>query len=123
MTDSFTITNAGFLDNGLHVQLRYNDRESSFDYAELALTTSDGTLLGSGLECKERERFNYVGFDTEQGYRFTEFIFDVSLEELEGAALSADCTSGGYLLDGDWEVTFSFVQSEQVEISGNDVLP
>lgn len=47
----------------------------------------------------------------------------MSSEELEGAILSADCTSGGYLLDGDWEVTFSLVQNEQVKISGNDVLP
>lgn len=122
VTDSFTITNAGFLDSGLHIQLRYNDRESPSDYAELSLTTSDGAIIGNSLECTERERYCDVGFCTQQGYRFIEFIFDVSPAELEGAALNADCTSGGYLLDGDWEVTFSLVPIEE-EVSGNGVQP
>lgn len=121
-TDSYTNTNAGFLDNGLHIQLRYNDCESPSDYAELSLTTSDGAIIGSSLECTERERFCDVGFCTQQGYRFIEFIFDVSPEELQGAALNVDCTSGGHLLDGDWEVTFSLVRSEE-EVSGNDMQP
>lgn len=90
------------------------------DYGALTLTTSDGTLIGNTLECKERNRFCDVGFQDQSGHRLTEFIFDISLEDLEGASLDGNFTSGGYLLDGDWEVTFSFNQSE---IPEEDVLP
>lgn len=110
--DGFTITAAGFLDNGLHIQLRYNNRNAPHDYGDLTLTTSDGNIIGNVLGCEMRDRFCWVGFRDQHNYRYTEYIFDVSPEELEGASLSGRFITGGYLLDGDWEVTFSFEQNE-----------
>lgn len=105
VADGFEVTAAGFLGNGLHIQLHYMGK-SEHDHENLMLALSDGTLIGHALDA-QREFCCSVGFYGENGDRYTEYIFDITPEELEGASLCGDYLSGGYLLDGDWEVTFS----------------
>lgn len=106
--DGFTVTAAGFLDTGFHIQLRQNRKDAEHDYGALILTDARGNAYGGTLECNRREQFCSVSFRDASGYEYTEFIYDISPEELAGASLRGSFRSGGFLLDGDWEVTFSF---------------
>lgn len=138
IAEGFTVTAAGFLDDGFHVQVRYDNKDSLrdsgeltnfaqthvirngslHDSGELTLITSDGTTIGNVFPFHNSGRYCCVSFKDEAQYQYTEYIFDISPEELEGASLGGKFTSGGWLLDGDWEVTFSLEQSEEsVEIS------
>lgn len=114
LTDGFAITAAGFLDNGLHLQMRYPERNPDFDYGDLVLVMPDGKIIGHELGYSDAGNYCCVGFYDEYRYYYKEYIFDVSPEELEGASLRGNFTSGGYLLDGGWEVSFC-LETEQVE--------
>jgi len=105
VTEGFTITAAGFLDNGFHIQLRYDDRQSVFDYGNLELVTSKG-------EKGDTDEFCFVIFYDEYHYKYKEYIYDITPEELKGASLTGSFASGGYLLDGDWEVSFTLGEEE-----------
>lgn len=112
LADGFAITAAGFLDNGLHLQMRYPERNPDFDYGELVLVMPDGKIIGNVLGQADAGSFCSVGFYDEYRYFYKEYIFDISPEELESASLRGDFTSGGYLLDGGWEVSFC-LEAEQ----------
>lgn len=120
LTDGFTITAAGFLDNGFHVQVRFDDKNAPRSHGQLTLITSDGTVIGNVLASPCSDRACHVGFEDEAQYRYTEFIYNISPEELAGASLGGTFASGGWLLDGDWEVTFSLVENEE---SGENPAP
>ena len=47
-----------------------------------------------------------VSFRDGDGTKYDEHIYDISFEELSGCTLTGEFTTGGYLLDGDWKVTF-----------------
>lgn len=115
LADGFTVTAAGFLDNGFHVQMRYHGTNPDFDYGDLVLVMADGSVLGNVLGNAGEGNFCSVGFYDEQNDWYREFIYDISPEDLEGASLQGDFTLGGYLLDGDWEVSFCLEQKEQME--------
>jgi len=122
VAEGFEITAAGFLDNGLHIQLHYEDKDSEHDFGNLTLTLSDGTIIGNVLECERENSVCAVDFYGEDGDRYTEFIFNIMPEDLEGASLGGSYLSGGYLLDGDWEVTFS-VEQQGEEAAEDDENP
>lgn len=109
VAEGFTVTAAGFLDNGFHVQLRQNRKDAEHDHGNLKLTDARGNVYGDRLECSHREgSFCAVTFRDDYGYEYTDYIFDITPDELQGASLSGDFRSGGFLLAGAWEVTFSF---------------
>ena len=109
VAEGFTVTAAGFLDNGFHVQLRQNRKDAEHDHGNLKLTDARGNVYGDRLECSHREgSFCAVTFRDDYGYEYTDYIFDTTPDELQGASWSGDFRSGGFLLDGAWEVTFSF---------------
>ena len=112
LADGFAITAAGFLDNGLHLQMCYPERNPDFDSGNLVLVMPDGSVIGNALGQADADSYCCVGFYDEYRYYYKEYIFDVSPEELEGASLRGAFTSGGYLLDGGWEVSFC-LEAEQ----------
>ena len=115
LADGFVVTAAGFTDNGFHVQMRYPDKKANFDYGELVLAMADGNVVGNVLGQSDAGNFCSVGFYDEAGYRYEEFIYDILPGDLKGASLQGDFTSGGYLLDGQWEVGFCLDNGQESE--------
>lgn len=122
LADGFAITAAGFLDNGLHLQMRYPERNPEFDYGELVLVMPDGSMIGNVPGYSGAGNYCCVGFYDEYRYYYKEYIFDVSPEELEGVSLRGGFTFGGYLLDGDWEVSFRLEPEQQEPSEQTDTL-
>ena len=111
VSEGVMITAAGFMDDGFHIQVRYNDQAGGYDNGLLTLITADESKIG-GFGSMDEGNFCYVSYTDADNYQYTDFIYDISPEDLEGASLSGSFFCGGTLLDGDWEVTFSVDQSE-----------
>ena len=95
--------------------MRYPNKKANFDYGELVLAMADGNVVGNVLGQSDAGNFCSVGFYDEYGYRYEEFIYDILPGDLKGAALQGDFTSGGYLLDGQWEVGFCLDNGQESE--------
>ena len=104
ITDGVTITAGGFRDEKLHLLLRY-DNIGPDDHGWLYLISpEDGRAdVATCITMDYRE---------EDGSKYEELIYDITPEELEGRTLSGEFTTGGYLLDGDWKVTFTLMDGE-----------
>ena len=48
-----------------------------------------------------------LAFRVEDWTKYVERVYNISPEDLPGCTLSGVFTTGGYLLDGNWTVTFS----------------
>lgn len=99
VTDGVTITAGGFLDGKLHLLLRY-DNTGPDDHGWFRLISpEDGRAdVSTCVSMSYRE---------EDGSKYDELIYDVTPGDLEGRTLSGEFTTGGYLLNGDWKVTFT----------------
>ena len=97
VVDGVTITAAGFLDGLFHLQL-YFDNAGPDDHGWLALIGPDGERLEDCGAMYTRE---------EGGGKCLDTLYDITREELSGCTLAGEFTTGGYLLDGDWKVTFA----------------
>ena len=91
-----TLTAAGFLENRLRLQLRF-DGHSPYDQEALTLTAPDGTAYRA---CA----FLYT--QAEEGTVYRDAVYDVTPEALTDCVLSGRFATGGQLLQGDWQVTF-----------------
>lgn len=91
-----TLTAAGFLDGRLRLQLHF-DKAGPDDHGRLALTAPDGTKIEECASLSSRE---------EDGGSYRESLYEITPEELAGCALSGQFRTGGYLLSGNWRVTF-----------------
>ena len=111
VSDGVMITAAGFMNDGFHIQVRYNDQAGGYDFGHLILVTSDENEIG-GFGSMDEGNFCYVSYTDADNYQYTDFIYDISPEDLDGASLKGNFICGDTLLDGDWEVTFSVDQSE-----------
>ncbi|MBD5149433.1 MAG: hypothetical protein HDT18_03475 [Oscillibacter sp.] len=104
VTDGVTITAGGFLDSRLHLLLRY-DNTGADDHGWLWLT-STVDWRADVTPCVS------MNYHEEDGSKYEELIYDVTPEDLEGRVLSGKFTTGGYLLNGDWKVTFTLMDGE-----------
>ena len=91
-----TLTAAGFLDGMLRLQLHF-DKIGPNDHGRLTLTAPDGTKIEECASLSSRE---------EDGGSYRDSIYEITPEELAGCALSGRFRTGGYLLSGNWQVTF-----------------
>lgn len=91
-----TLTAAGFLENRLRLQLRF-DGHSPYDQEALTLTAPDGTAYRA---CA----FLYT--QAEEGTVYRDAVYDVTPEALTDCVLSGRFATGGQLLQGDWQITF-----------------
>ncbi len=100
VAEGYTVTAIGFLDNGLHIQMRC-DELGADDYGSLFLVKPDGEKFRFG-----RDMCSLTYWD-ENGVKYEEFIYNLAPEDLEGCILEGEFKTRGWLLDGDWQVTFT----------------
>lgn len=96
VTDGVSISAAGFVGEQFHLQVRY-DGTGPDDHGQVKLLTPEGGEVPCPVS---------LSFQDEDGTKYDEHIYDISFEELSGCTLTGEFTTGGYLLDGDWKVTF-----------------
>lgn len=91
-----TLTAAGFLEDQLRLQLRF-DGHSPYDREALTLTAPDGTAYRA---CA------FIYTQTEEGTVYRDAVYDVTPEALADCVLAGRFATGGQMLQGDWQVTF-----------------
>lgn len=104
VTDSVTITAGGFRDGKFHLLLRY-DNTGPDDHGWL-------NLISPGDDRADISACITMNYREEDGSKYEELIYDITPEDLEGRILSGQFTTGGYLLNGNWKVTFTLMDSE-----------
>lgn len=96
ITDGVSISAAGFMGEQFHLQVRF-DGTGPDDHGQVNLLTPEGGEVPCPVS---------LSFRDGDGTKYDEHIYDISFEELPGCTLTGEFTTGGYLLDGDWKVTF-----------------
>ncbi len=96
VTEGVSVSAAGFMEDGLHIQLRF-EAGGPDDHGWLDIVTPSGETV---------QRFLGLSFRDEDGVGYQESVYDVSPETLPGCTLAGEFTTGGYLLEGGWQVTF-----------------
>ena len=102
VTDGVTISAAGFLDGKFRLQLQF-DNLGPDDHGWLALVGPNGEQIAACGSMSTRE---------EDGTKYQETLYGITPEELANCTLTGEFTTGGYLLDGDWKVTFTLFCEE-----------
>lgn len=97
VTEGVSISAAGFVGEQFHLQVRY-DGTGPDDHGRFDLVTPAGESAPNPVS---------LSFRDENGAKYDEHIYDISPEDLPGCSVSGEFTTGGYLLDGDWKVTFA----------------
>ena len=97
VTEGVSISAAGFVGEQFHLQVRY-DGTGPDDHGRFELVTPAGESAPNPVS---------LSFRDEDGTKYDEHIYDISPEDLPGCSVSGKFTTGGYLLDGDWKVTFA----------------
>lgn len=97
VTEGVSISAAGFVGEQFHLQVRYDGTRPD-DHGQVKLLTPEGGEVPCPVS---------LSFRDEDGTKYDEHIYDISSEELSGCTLAGEFTTGGYLLDGDWKVTFA----------------
>ena len=98
--DGAVITAAGFLDGVFHLQLHF-DNAGPDDHGQLFLIGPDGEKVENCGAMYTRE---------EDGGKYLDTLYDITREELSGCTLAGKFKMGGYLLEGDWKVTFTLTE-------------
>lgn len=99
--DGFEISAAGYLPDGLHVQLSAYDTLKNDNHAELYLKDASGQTVYAD--------FNYAFWrqnDESGSIQCVEFVFPVSKDALASHALYGNFWKSGLLTEGNWRVTF-----------------
>lgn len=102
LTRGFTLSAIGFVDDTLRLLVRY-DLKGPDDHGYLNLVWPDGSTHASRSS---------VHFRDADGIQYVEQSFSVTPEELEDCTLSGTFVSGGYLLKGNWQVTFTLEEGK-----------
>lgn len=95
--DGVTITNMGFIDNKLHIQVYYEDVVNYDDHGFISLRDKHG---------KEAEYYDVSFFDEEEIGSYDEIMYDITPDDIK------DYTPFGYFVtcknktEGFWQITF-----------------
>ncbi len=96
-TDGVTITNAGFIDGKLHVQLHFDDIIHYDNHGYVELIDRDGNIA----EC------HHLSFwDEDHGGAYDELIFEISPDEIENYRMYGHFVTCKNNTKGNWQVTF-----------------
>ncbi len=106
--DAYTISAIGFLDDGLHIQLRHETNDF-WDNEHLNLFHPDA---------EEPVSESYVSFKGNDGMDYEEHIFDISPEEIDGWGLKGYFATGGKTVKGNWTVTFNLDEQDETAKQG-----
>ncbi|MDE7260669.1 MAG: hypothetical protein K2N78_01195 [Oscillospiraceae bacterium] len=100
--EGVSISAAGFMGGQFHLQLRF-DNNGPDDHGWINLVTPEGETVA---------RLLTLSFRDEGDLEYTECVYDITSEELPGCILSGEFTTGGYLLEGNWKVTFTLSEND-----------
>lgn len=95
------IMNIGYIDNALHILVKYEDQLETDNHGYVSVADSDGNKV-----CEKTE----VGFyyrDRSGKDEMVEQIFPLDYEELKNYSLHGEFSTTQKHIYGDWEVTFS----------------
>lgn len=95
--DGVTITNIGFVDDQLHVQLYFEDILSYDNHGYIRMVDKDGNQAKS---------VHFAFWDEQKVGSFEEIIYDISPAELEHYQAYGYFVTCKNLTKGDWQVTF-----------------
>jgi hypothetical protein len=105
--DSAIISNIGFVDSKLHIQLQETPNTRTYNRGFFHLLSPDGSEL-------HYKNSVTMGNSGNGGNCYQEYIYDfASPDELAGIRLGVDMTTSGGVVEGPWE--FDFVIGSQAE--------
>lgn len=98
-TPGVTVTNYGFVNNKLHVQVYYENIVQFDDHGYIYLVGGDG---------KEILPESSIAFWDEEGKgSYEEYIFDISADKINQYAIYGHFFTCRNLVEGDWKVSFT----------------
>lgn len=95
--DGATVTAYGFVNGKLHVQVHYDDILQHDNHGFITLVDDNSTIYPESIDFWDEEG---VG-------SYTEYIFDITPEEMENYTVYGEFVTCDTLIEGDWSVTFS----------------
>jgi len=98
-TPGVTITNYGFINNELHVQVYYEDILHFDNHGSIYLSHAEGGELFP--------ESSIAFWDEEKKGSYEEYIFNIGAEEVKEYAIYGYFVTCQTLVEGDWEVTFT----------------
>ena len=105
-TPGVTVTNYGFINNKLHVQVYYEDIVQFDNHGYIYLVGRDGKTLLPGSST--------AFWDEERRGSYEEYIFDISADEINEYAIYGHFFTCQNLVEGDWEVRFTIKNSKSI---------
>lgn len=111
-----TITGIAYFDNKLHIQVSAKNNLKIDNHGEIYLKNNETNekkvidyklhyILGKNGD-KYENLSDYYRADNPNRIDFTEYVFDISQEELKNYTIYGDFFAGGLNTEGDWKVTF-----------------
>lgn len=95
--DGVTITNIGFVDGKLHVQLYFEDILSYDNHGYIRMYDKDGN---------QAESYHFSFWDDKKVGSYEEIIYDISPEDIENYTAFGYFVTCKNLTEGYWQVTF-----------------
>ena len=109
------ITGIAYLDNRLHIQVAAKNNFKIDNHGEIYLKnieTNEKKMSDYNLHFWLRKKGNEYDFASqdythnENRRDFTEYVFDISKEELKNYNIYGDFAAGGLYTEGNWKITF-----------------
>ena len=95
--DGVSITNMGFIDNKLHIQVYYEDIKNYDDHGFITLRDKSG---------KTAECFDLSFWDDNEIGSYDEIIFDITPDEINNYTAFGEFVTCSNKTEGFWQVTF-----------------
>ena len=95
--DGVTVTNVGFVDGKLHIQLYFEDILSYDNHGYIRMYDKDGN---------QAESYHFSFWDDKKVGSYEEIIYDISLEDIENYTAYGYFVTCKNLTEGYWQVTF-----------------
>ena len=104
--DGVTITNAGFIDNKLHIQIYFEDILTYDNHGYIDLRDEAGNSVGN---------YSISFWDDEKVGSYDEIVYDISPEDIENYRVYGYFVTCTNRTKGNWQVTFPLENAEYTE--------
>ncbi len=104
--DGVTVTAAGWVDEALHIQVRYEDILRTDDHGFLYYIDEDGEAIYADS--------SFSFWDDDGVSSIEEYVFELDPQDLDPDAFYGDFYTASALTEGNWQVTFP-LESEDTE--------
>jgi len=98
--DGATVTAYGFVNGKLHIQVYYEDILQYDNHGFITLVNEDSTIYPESIDFWDEEGIG----------SYSEYIFDITPEEMENYKVYGEFITCDTLIEGDWSVTFSLTE-------------